>query len=159
MIRILLYGDVDLNLIDGSAIWLASLAEVLGGAADVSVTVLQKTPLTRDVVIRSAASLPNVCFLDPWTLASGDPQISAVLSRCPAGRLAPETAALLITGLDQASPFDVLLVRSMEATAALAEMPNLAPRLWAYVTDPMRYTTAGECAKLRQIAERCGRAL
>jgi hypothetical protein len=29
MTRLLLYADVDLNLIDGSSVWLASLAELL----------------------------------------------------------------------------------------------------------------------------------
>ena len=29
-VRVLLYGDVDLNVIDGSATWLPSLAETLG---------------------------------------------------------------------------------------------------------------------------------
>ena len=29
MRRILLYGDINLNVMDGSAVWLASMAEVL----------------------------------------------------------------------------------------------------------------------------------
>lgn len=157
MTRVLVYGDVDLNLIDGSAIWLASIAEVLGGFPDVSVTVLQKTRITRDVVIRSAATMPNVSFIDPWTLAAGDPEVSAVLSRNPASRLSPETAASIITLLDRDVPFDLVLVRSLGTSAVLAEGSGLARRLWVYVTDPMRHAAPNERAKLHRIAERCRR--
>ena len=48
-VRVLLYGDVNLNVMDGSAIWLPSLAETfaLTGA---QVHVQLKAPETRDLL-------------------------------------------------------------------------------------------------------------
>jgi glycosyltransferase involved in cell wall biosynthesis len=154
MIRVLLYGDVDLNLIDGSAIWLSSLAEVLGAARDVSVTVVQKTRITRDVVIRTAASLPNVHFLDPWAIAADAAEIRAILPERPTGRLAPHTAAALIASLDRQRRFDVVLIRSLEVADLLAAESAVAPRLWAYVTDPLRHSGRSDLATLRRIGRR-----
>jgi len=42
MRKILLYGDVDLNIIDGSAVWLVSMAEALSRTGS-EVCVLLKT--------------------------------------------------------------------------------------------------------------------
>ncbi len=125
MTRVLIYGDVDLNLIDGSAVWLASLAQVLGGMPDVAATVLQKTPVTRDLVIRSAAALPNVRFLDPWLSARWRPEdedaLVAMHWKTPfaGGRGHAGGAAHGV------SLFDVVLVRSLEAAAVLAGLPAL----------------------------------
>lgn len=157
MSRVLLYGDVDLNLIDGSAIWLVSLAEVFAGMPDVSVSVLQKTRLNRDVVIQSAASLPNVTFLDPWDLADRNPQARPALNGCPVHRLSPESAAALVELLDQEESFDVLFVRSLDTAALLVHSADVASRLWVYVTNPTQYASPPELTKLREVARRCGR--
>lgn len=159
MTRVLLYGDVDLNLIDGSAIWLASLAEVLGGIPAVSVTVLQKTRITRPLVIQSAAALPNVSFLDPWTVDTRNHLPPKALSSDTGGRITPEKAAALIAYLDCEKPFDLLLIRSLEVSVALADLLGASRRLWTYVTDPLRYTAAAERARLRGLFLRCDRVL
>lgn len=159
MISVLLYGDVDLNLIDGSAIWLTSVAEMLAGAEDVSVTVLQKTRLTRDVVTRSVACMPNISFVDPWNLGHRNAEAGAVLEGSPKGRLSPQAAAGLVALLDRSAAYDVLLIRGFRTAAVLADMPSTARRLWAYITDPTCHAAPLERAILRGIAERCGRVL
>jgi glycosyltransferase involved in cell wall biosynthesis len=159
MIRVLLYGDVDLNLIDGSAIWLASLAEVLGGMEGVSVTVLQKTPLTRDVVVREAAALPRVRFFDPWVEAEREAQLRVWLSGSGNERLGPAAAARLVSWLDGRFGFDVVLVRGLETCGDLVGMPGLGRRLWVYVTNPAHHAAAGELDMLRRVIDGCGRVL
>ena len=52
MRRILIYGDVDLNVIDGSSVWLANLAKLLSMEEDVMVDVLLKKRIRRDVLVR-----------------------------------------------------------------------------------------------------------
>jgi len=159
MMRLLLYGNVDLNLIDGSAIWLASLAEVLGGIEDTHVSVLQKTRITRETVVREAARLPRVRFLDPWALTPADGTPPVLLTELPPNRLSPTSAAGLIEALHQASPYDVVLVRGMETLRVLFDRSDIGCRVWAYVTNPLHYDTEAGHAELQTIRERCARVV
>jgi glycosyltransferase involved in cell wall biosynthesis len=159
MIRLLLYGDIDLNLIDGSAVWLTSLVEVLGGLKDAQVSVLQKTPITRDTVIREATRLPRVHFVDPWALTVADGIPHDLVTTLPKNRLAPGSAATLIQALDQVSTYDIILVRGMETLRVLHHNPRIVSRLWVYVTNPLQYDTEPGRAELRRIRERCARVI
>ncbi len=47
----LIYVDVNINLIDGSAVWLASLTEMLSLDEELNINVLLKNPLTCDILI------------------------------------------------------------------------------------------------------------
>ncbi|WP_157060198.1 hypothetical protein [Paenibacillus sp. P22] len=50
-LKILLYGDVDLNHLDGSAIWLQSTARVVSQDPNVDVDVLLKAKPINEVVL------------------------------------------------------------------------------------------------------------
>ena len=64
---ILVYADVNLNLIDGSAVWLASLTEMLSLEPDLNVHVLLKCPLTDDKLVKKLLGKENIRFIDPWS--------------------------------------------------------------------------------------------
>ncbi|MQA89840.1 MAG: glycosyltransferase [Gemmatimonas sp.] len=151
MPRVLLYAEVDLNLIDGSSIWLVSLTEVLAGASDVEITILQRTRLERDVVVERTRTLPNVTYLDPWELAATDREIAQILSANGGSRLRPAVAAELIGILDRGRPFSWLIVRGLDVAELLARQPGLGARMWAYVTDPKRHTSQVDVARLRTV--------
>ena len=55
-VRIALYGEIDMNLIDGSSVWLQSLAQVLTLIPETEVTSLLRRPEKRDVL---TAPLPS----------------------------------------------------------------------------------------------------
>ena len=58
-VRVLLYGDVDLNVIDGSATWLPSLAETLartGASVDVQLKAVER----RDLLTAPLLSLIHI---------------------------------------------------------------------------------------------------
>src|SRR5699024_1725575 len=63
--RALLYGDVDLNIIDGSAIWAQSMAQALA-AAGCEVTVLLKAPVRTDRLTEPLTRTPGVRLLRPY---------------------------------------------------------------------------------------------
>ena len=48
----MIYGDVDLNVIDGSSVWLVNLARLLSQEQDVYVDVLLKKRIRRDMLVR-----------------------------------------------------------------------------------------------------------
>ena len=124
MSRILIYGDVSVNVIDGSSIWLASVAEVASRLFD-EVHVLLKFSPANDVVIGQLRRHPRVVLHHP--------DESIALSAH--GGHTPESAAEHAARLSSQSRFDVILVRGMEACWAFVRRHELAAVLWSYVTD------------------------
>jgi glycosyltransferase involved in cell wall biosynthesis len=118
--RIALYGDVNLNLIDGSAIWLAALAETLALDPATAVTVVLKAPIERGLVVAPLRERPNVTLVAHPTRTS---------------RLTPAQALDLLVELDHAEPFDVVLLRGYQVSREAAERGAFAGRLWTYLTD------------------------
>lgn len=159
MVRVLLYAEVDLNLIDGSSIWLTSLTDLLASSGEIDVSVLQKTRVERDVVIRQSRARSNVKFFDPWDLAKEDREFSRILSHNRGPRLYPDTAGALIEELDRRLQYDVIIIRSIETALCLSSIPHIASHMWVYMTDPMRHTSKSEKAKLKIIFQSCNRFL
>jgi glycosyltransferase involved in cell wall biosynthesis len=119
-IRIALYGDVNLNIIDGSAIWLASLVQVLHRIERVEMTVLRKAPPQRDVVTAEFAGLPRVSLVWP---------------RRARAMLTPAEALDELERIDADHRFDIVLLRGYAVCKLAARRPRLADRLWVYLTD------------------------
>ena len=149
MRRVLLYADVDLNLIDGSSIWLTSLVQVLAGIPRTRVTVLQRTPLVRDVVVREARCQGRVDFVDPWTWVAAESEAVGPLGPNGRSHLQPEAAAQLLRALDAREQHHVLIVRSVPTAHGLTRWPELAARTWLYVTDPEHYDSGVLLEQLR----------
>ena len=63
--RALVYGDIDLNLIDGSAIWLQSVTQALA-AAGCEVTLLLKAPVRTSRLIDPLLAQPGVTVRNPF---------------------------------------------------------------------------------------------
>jgi glycosyltransferase involved in cell wall biosynthesis len=118
-VRALVYGDVDLNLIDGSAIWAQAMVQALH-AADVEVTFVLKAPVRTGRLV------------DPLDELAG-----VTVHRRPAeatGSLTVEEAAQLLTELDAAQPYDLVVVRGKKLAVRMTGTP-MAGRLWTYLTD------------------------
>src|SRR5690348_12554007 len=60
----LVYGDVDLNLLDGSAIWLQSVTQALV-AAGCAVTLVLKAPVRTDRLVAPLRGIPEVTIRSP----------------------------------------------------------------------------------------------
>lgn len=116
-LRALIYGDVNLNLIDGSAVWLASTVECLARSG-VDVTVLLKARIETDRLLRPLLALPRVTLLEP----DDSPRT--------AGRAAAEAQHL-----HEEQPFDLIVVRGSRAASAMVALGTLQSVLWTYLTD------------------------
>ncbi|MDO5634681.1 MAG: glycosyl transferase, partial [Micrococcus sp.] len=140
--RILLYGDVDLNVVDGSAIWLQSMAETLsrlGACVDVQLKALER----RDLLTAPLRGLPGV-------------RVLPARPRRRATSMTPGVAVSVLGELIESEVYDVVIVRGIHACTAAAQ-GRLAPgRLWSYVTE-FGYPHAGRDAdlqiRLSQIAD------
>ena len=58
--RVALYGDLDMNIIDGSSVWLASMAEVLSRIDGLQVDVYLKRKPTRDALLKDLRKNDNL---------------------------------------------------------------------------------------------------
>lgn len=115
------FGDTDINLIDGSSIWLVSLCSVLN-RLDIRGHVLLKAPEQRDVLSGELAGLERFRVWPP-----GDVGVS--------GRIRPSTLVGAVSHIDNEEPLDVVIVRGSAAASELAASGRFAGRLWPYLTD------------------------
>ncbi len=122
--RALVYGDIDLNLIDGSAIWLQSVTQALA-AAGCAVTLVLKAPVRTSRLIAPLLAEPGVTVRRPFEehLLEGPGPVPAAA--------APD----LLARLDAEAPHDLVVLRGRAVTAAAAKSGAFTGRLWPYLTD------------------------
>jgi FkbM family methyltransferase len=122
-VPIAVYGDLNLNIMDGSAIWAASLAETLAGLPGVGVTLLFKARIHRThVVARLLDRTPMVRFVEPpFTDRNQGLDVAGALGQ--------------LLSLDDVRPFRAFVLRGFDLCTAAAAEPRVRGRLWAYLTD------------------------
>ena len=122
--RALVYGDIDLNLIDGSAIWLQSVTQALARAG-CAVTLVLKAPVRTSRLIAPLLAEPGITVRRPFEehLVEGPEPVR------------PPAVAGLLTTLDAEQPHDLVVLRGRAMTAAVAKSDAFTGRLWAYLTD------------------------
>ncbi|MFJ2471107.1 glycosyltransferase [Glutamicibacter sp. NPDC087583] len=123
--KVLVYGDVNLNIIDGSAIWLTSISEALL-LAGVQVHVLLKTKVSSNDSLERLSQNANFVIHQPTTVDI-EPGESSSLS--------PRKAAQRILGLDSEHHFSAIIARGMTVCKFIAMSERLHRRSWLYVTD------------------------
>jgi glycosyltransferase involved in cell wall biosynthesis len=122
MSRALVYGDVNLNILDGSAIWVQSMCEALSRSG-VDVRVLLKAPVENDRLVAPLRDMPGVTVVDPFDGSNaGTP-------------LTPARAVEYLESLDAQQSADFVVVRGLRFVTAAAESGILQGRLWTYLTD------------------------
>ena len=122
--RALVYGDIDLNLIDGSAIWLQSVTQALARAG-CAVTLVLKAPVGTSRLIAPLLAEPGITVRRPFEehLVEGP------------GPLRPAAATELLARLDADQRHDLVVLRGRAVTSAVARSEAFAGRLWPYLTD------------------------
>ena len=123
--RALVYGDIDLNLLDGSAIWLQSVTQALARAG-CEVTLLLKAPVRTSRLIAPLLAEPGITVRSPHR----EQLLGSVTGSVPVAE-----AAGLLARLDAEQPCDLLVLRGRRVTAAVASSGAFDGRLWAYLTD------------------------
>ncbi|MCU1429889.1 MAG: glycosyl transferase [Actinomycetia bacterium] len=145
-LRAAVYGDVNLNILDGSAIWTQSMVEALSATGRCETTVLLKAPVLNDRLVRPMLGLPNVRVVRPFEEG---------LIEGPGDQLTPADATQLLRELDDEARFDVVVARGMSLVVALARSRQFDGRLWTYLTDmpqSLEETTRDRVDALEQVA-------
>ena len=137
--NVLIYADVNLNLIDGSTIWVESLAEILVKHVGAQVTVLSREP---DLGTGVMASLSKI---EGLSIMSCD-RFEEVMQEFPRPG-DPWGIEKIISIMDAENHFDKFIVRSSDVARVIARVTALKTRLWAYLIDNPPFND--EAAQLR----------
>src|SRR5699024_2671919 len=125
--KTILYGDVTLNIIDGSSVWLTSMANVLAEVVDdVHVVLKARVENTRLVSALTDNSRMTLHEVPDWYEHR---------------ELTPHAVAQRIQELDSELRSDMILVRGIDACEAAAKLESAPSKLWSYVTElPFPYS-------------------
>jgi hypothetical protein len=126
----LVYGDVDLNLLDGSAIWLQSVTQALV-AAGCAVTLVLKAPVRTDRLIAPLRDVEAVSIRSPHA----ENLLPGLTTAGPATSLTVPQAISVLAGVDAASRHDLVVLRGRALVSAAARDGAFDGRLWSYLTD------------------------
>lgn len=124
--RILIYGDVDLNYIDGSSVWAVSLTELFSKCKCTEVDILLKADDYNSSVIQQIKN-----------------KYSKVIIHRPsdfgiAGRLSPESATDILKKLVSTRDYDGLIIRGQKVLREVDKHPEFAGIIWSYPVDIMQ---------------------
>jgi glycosyltransferase involved in cell wall biosynthesis len=136
--RIGLYGEVNMNLIDGSSVWVQSMAQMLTSLPEVEVTLLLRCAEERQVLTGPLHAHPRIELVDPGI----GPQ--------PRRRLSPAEAVDALEALDSERHFDVVLLRGATVTDEACSRGAFPGRLWIYHLSESR--PGAEAESLRRVA-------
>jgi glycosyltransferase involved in cell wall biosynthesis len=122
----LVYGDIDLNLIDGSAIWVQSTVQALARAG-CAVTLVVKSPVRTDRLIAPLLAEPGVTVRRPHA--------EHLIAGLGGASLSADRAAQVLAALDQEHRQDLVVLRGWRVVSQVVADGGFAGRLWAYLTD------------------------
>ncbi len=147
--KILLYAQVDPNLIDGASTWLASLAEMLLREPDVRLTVLLGKRLRRGQVLAHLMDHPRALWVEAHESPEGKSRI-----------LSPVAALRALLKLDRACRQDVVILRGpgpvhgVHLLEAASIVGSLASRTFGYVVDPACWMIPTGRSRLKWVNKR-----
>lgn len=146
--KVLVYANVGLNLIDGSSIWVQSIIEVLSGLPGCDVIVISRDELEdRGVVpaLRRIANLRIVSYRDYPDIVALHPELGD-----------PEGIVKIIQRLDSEEALDRMIIRAPDVALRIARVETLRQRLWAYLLESPSLKADADLAQMSELVENAG---
>ena len=137
--KILLYGSVNLNLIDGSSIWLASLAEMLSLNSEYEIYILSRTAIKRRIITDHLKHKKNIKVLDIWNTKWLQPYLEDVNVNCQDLKLNSALTFEIIKKIVTRINIDLFIVRDHGISTFMADNKELKIRVWVYICNPSNY--------------------
>jgi glycosyltransferase involved in cell wall biosynthesis len=145
-IRFGLYAEVNMNLIDGSSVWVQSVSQTITLIPGVEVTLLLRAREKRDVLTAPLRANGRIELVGPDGLGHDE-------------LLDIESALDELGRLDRERHFDVVLLRGAGICAEAARRGAFPGRLWCYYLTPHDFEAGQEVEHLRLIASASERVL
>ncbi|MGE7586533.1 hypothetical protein [Peribacillus sp. NPDC101480] len=129
--KVLLFGFIDMNSMDGSAVFLSSLASTIALDSNIEVDLLLASPVKRDILIQPLEKFDNITILNPFV----DPFFSATDDEwVKKGVIDFDIAEMLITHYWSQKGYDWLFVRSIETVEKIAKHKHIIKNTLVYAT-------------------------
>ena len=138
-VRFGLYAEVNMNLIDGSSVWVQSVAQTLTQIEGAEVTVLLRAPEQRDVLTAPLQANGSVELVQPDQFGVEGP-------------LKADEALAALRQLDEEREFDHVLLRGAAICAEASHRRPFPGRMWCYYLTPHDFEPGQEIDQLRLIA-------
>lgn len=120
---IIIYGDIDMNVIDGSSVWLSSLTEALA-QSNFQIHLLLKNNIKRDLLTNHIEKLPNVQIFAPEIFGLNSEQLTIT------------HATDIIEVLDGiVGGYRSIILRGFDLCVEAGSRKSFWQRIWAYLTD------------------------
>lgn len=146
-LKILVYGDVDLNYIDGSSVWASSITRVLSQGQQVEVDFLLKSDDLESKVLSGINNINSTVKIyrpSQFNLTK---------------RLAPFDAVEIISQLTNANGYDCIVLRGADVLKEALARPELIGLIWSYPVDILQKSAAELTACDRLVFEQSTRVL
>jgi hypothetical protein len=125
--RVLIGGFINVNVIDGSAFFLAGVASMCAAFPSVQVTLVTANPISRWEVLDELRSNPNVTIVDPY--------VRAYRHVLGLDRSSPSRRSYAQALLREAGDHDAILIRDNATAVEFVRLaPDLAARTTVYLT-------------------------
>jgi len=125
--RVLVCANPDLNLIDGSSIWLQTITLAISATKKTNVDFIAKSLPERDELFQPLADASDINIINgtdkKYWKGKGF------------RRLTLPMMAELAKKLDELEPYDVIIIRGTEIATSLLNYPYLLSKCWLYLTD------------------------
>ncbi|MGE7761457.1 hypothetical protein [Peribacillus sp. NPDC097895] len=129
--KVLLFGFIDMNSMDGSAVFLSSLASTLALDSNIEIDLLLASPVKRDILIRPLEKCDNIKILNPFV----DPFFNATDEEwVKKGVMNFDIAEMLISHYWSQNEYDWLFVRSIETVEKIARHKHIIRNTLVYAT-------------------------
>lgn len=150
MSKVLVYADSNLNIIDGSSIWVESIVETLSPLFG-EVHVLLKSPEQNVRITGALRRIPGVVLHQNHTNQIGGNSATDSDNLL----LSQEQAVCRIKDLELNNDYDAIVVRGREVNSRMVRHEVFRGKLWSYITDvpfPLSSLNASLVTELRSIA-------
>lgn len=149
MLRVLFYGDIDLNIIDGSAIWLTSMCRLMQRVRHSSNHLLLKSPFRQPELMKEISDIKNLSLIEA---GEAMPQ----MLRAEGRRLQPREAVKCITWLHERNGYHLIVARGFKLVEHLVQQ-EYSHLVAPYITDfqnTRKHFSEEEKEKIRDIYDR-----
>lgn len=117
-LKILVYGDMDLNIMDGSAVWLTSMASMLAINNNVKTDVLLKAKEQNTLLTGGISNFSNVQLLDPFETFQG-------MSYTNGNRINVAEALERMEVLNKKNDYHLIIIRGFALVKEMMKHPDL----------------------------------
>ncbi|RRN70936.1 glycosyltransferase family 1 protein [Peribacillus simplex] len=130
-LKVLLFGFIDMNSMDGSAVFLSSLASTIALDSNIEVDLLLASPVKRDILIQPLEKFDNITILNPFV----DPFFTATDAEwVKKGVIDFDIAEMLISHYWSQKEYDWLFVRSIETVEKIVKHKHIIKNTLVYAT-------------------------